>query len=97
MLSYTGEGVDYDSGPYTVTFPAGVISVPFDVPIIDDNILEDDEDFHLNIVSITTLLINRASASGQTQTTVTIMDDDSKSRCSVSWSSIKIVLPSNGD
>ncbi|XP_065905004.1 uncharacterized protein [Dysidea avara] len=75
-ISAIGEGVDYDSGPYTVTFPAGVISVPFDVPIIDDNILEDDEDFHLNIVSITTLLINRASASGQTQTTVTIMDDD---------------------
>ena len=49
VLLVTGGGVDYDSGPYTVTFPAGVTRVPFDVPINDDNVLEDDESFTLGI------------------------------------------------
>ena len=84
MLSHTGGGVDYDSGPYTVTFPAGQTRASFDVPINDDNILEDDESFHLSIVNITTLFISRISASGRTQTTIIIMDNDSKYRCTIS-------------
>ena len=44
-------GVDYDSGPYTVTFPAGVTSVSFNVTIFDDNMLENHEDFRLSISS----------------------------------------------
>jgi len=41
--------VDYNSGPYPVTFPAGVTSVTFDVPITDDSILEGSENFMLTI------------------------------------------------
>ena len=41
---------DYISGPYTVTFPAGVTIVPFDVLIYNDNILEENEKFSLTIV-----------------------------------------------
>jgi len=33
-------GIDYSSGPYMITIPAGVISVPFDAPITDDNLVE---------------------------------------------------------
>ena len=42
-------GVDYDSGPYNVTIPVGQTSVPFDVPITDDNVVEGDEMFSLLI------------------------------------------------
>ena len=32
--------MDYTSGPYTVTFPAGVTLITFSIPINDDQILE---------------------------------------------------------
>ena len=41
--------MDYTSGPYTVTFPAGQPIAIFNVPIIDDMILEGDENFMLTI------------------------------------------------
>ena len=69
-----GRGVDYTSGPYAVTFPAGVTMVAFDVPVTDDMIVEDNEDFNLIIVpgslpaDVTCGTPNRAS--------VTIVDND---------------------
>ena len=45
----TGGGVDYDSGPYDVTFSAGETSASLLLPIIDDNILEGVEDFTVTI------------------------------------------------
>jgi len=64
-VSYiTGGGVDYDSGPYNVTFPAGITRVQFDVPINDDMILEGDESFALTVSNATLVL--------------TIMDNESK-------------------
>ena len=42
-------GVDYDSGPYTVTFPAGQTRVSLNIPINDDGIVEDNEKFTLFI------------------------------------------------
>ena len=42
-------GVDYYSGPYNVTFPAGVTSVSFNISIYDDDVLEDNENFSLAI------------------------------------------------
>ena len=68
----TGGGVDYDSGPYTVTFTAGMTMASFNVPINDDDILEDDEDFTLTIWSGT--LPNRVTHLGSGQSTVTIVD-----------------------
>ncbi|XP_065885723.1 hemicentin-1-like isoform X3 [Dysidea avara] len=47
--SATGGGIDYDSGPYTVTFPAGGTRIPFDVPIYTDDIFKHDKDFTLTI------------------------------------------------
>ena len=46
-----GGGVDYTFGPYNVTFTAGVASVSFNITIINDNVLEDNETFLLTIVS----------------------------------------------
>ena len=50
-MHFTGD-VDYDSGLYTVTFPAGVTSVSFNVPIIDDEELEKREMFRIIIVRL---------------------------------------------
>ena len=66
--------MDYTSGPYTVTFPAGVTMITFDVPITDDLIFEVDENFIL-------ILNGTSLASGITceipgQATVTIVDNE---------------------
>ncbi|XP_065909619.1 uncharacterized protein [Dysidea avara] len=45
----TGEGTDYNFTPYNVTVPAGVTNVPFNIPIIDDDVLEDNKYLHLTI------------------------------------------------
>ena len=68
--------MDYESGPYTVTFPAGATMVPFNVSIIDDIILEKDENFTLTIdPSSVPTFVNVGSPA---QATVTIVDDDRK-------------------
>ena len=74
MLYLTGENDDYSSGPYTVTFLAGVTSVPFNVSITDDNVLEDDENFLLTID--TSSLPNNVTVDNPSQATVTIVDND---------------------
>ena len=72
----TGGGVDYNSGPYTVAFPAGDISASFNVPINDDNILEDDENFMVTIM--TGSLPVGVTRGNPGSATVNIMDDDCK-------------------
>jgi len=67
-------GVDYDSGPYTVTFTAGQTSASFDIPINDNNILETNEDFTITINSSS--LPNGVTRDIPGTATVTIMDDD---------------------
>ena len=69
-------GVDYVSGPYTVTFPAGVTKVSFNVDIIDDAILENNETFELSINSNT--LLDRVIINNPSKVTVTIVDNDGK-------------------
>ena len=65
--------MDYGSGPYIVTFPAGTTSVPFDVPINDDMILEGFEDFILTI-DPDSLPSTDFSVGDPGQATVTIVD-----------------------
>ena len=69
-------GDDYVSGPYTVTFPAGVIRVSFNVDIIDDAILESNETFELSINSNT--LPNHVNINNPSKIIVTIVDNDGK-------------------
>ena len=68
--------MDYTSGPYTVTFPAGVTMVAFDVPITDDMVLEVSENFMLTINE--TSLPDGITRGTPPEATVTIVDDDRK-------------------
>ena len=60
------------SGPYTVTFTAGVTTTSFVVSIFDDGVLEDDEDFKLEIGFTSIPVVDPFEA------VVTILDDDGK-------------------
>ena len=69
--------MDYTSGPYSVRFPAGVMSIPFSISIKfnDDNIFEDNENFTLTINSS---LPTGVMVGNPNQATVTIVDNDCK-------------------
>lgn len=69
-----GGGQDYNSGQYNVTFSVGVPSVSFAIPFIDDQILEQDELFTVEI----SLLPVNVIVGDIPQATVTIVNDDSK-------------------
>ncbi len=64
---------DYTSTTTTLTIPAGQTQVTVDIPIIDDNIDEPNEDFTVN-GTVTSGTTSNANASG----TVTIVNDDGK-------------------
>ena len=66
--------VDYDSGPYNVTFPAGSTNASFDIIINYDNVLEESEVFVISITSIT----NGHIVGTPAVATVTIIDITSK-------------------
>ena len=68
--------MDYGSGPYTVTFPAGMISASFDILIINDMISEGSEDFNITINPSS--LPTGVSVGSPDQATVIIGDDDGK-------------------
>ena len=72
----TGGGVDYDSGPFDITFPAGETIAVFNVTINDDNIVEGNENFTLSIDPSS--LPNGVTIGDPSQTTVILVDDDSK-------------------
>ena len=79
MIHYntiTGGGVDYDSGPYSVTIPAGNTNVSFDINITIDNLVEDDEEFYLSIDPSS--LSSNINTSSPYQTTVNIVNTNSK-------------------
>ena len=78
MVTYdvTGEGIDYNSGPYPVTIHAGETDVYFDFMINDDDILEGNETFNLTING--TSLPTQVIVGNPDQATVTIVDDDGK-------------------
>lgn len=67
---------DYQFGPYSVTFPAGTTIARLNIPILNDNILEGNENF--------TLIINSSSPpdnifiGDDDRVTVIIADDDCK-------------------
>jgi len=69
-----GNGIDYNSGVYDVTFSAGVTSSQLNIAITDDNILEPDESFTITIDQST--LPNGVMVVDPSEATVTIVDDD---------------------
>ena len=75
-MEYVGGGVDYNSGPYTVQFDAGVTRVLFDVMINNDNIFEENETFHFKFESSS--LPTGVAIGNYGQSTVIILENDSK-------------------
>ena len=67
--------MNYTSGSYSVTFPTGVTSVPFNIPISDDNIIEDNKTY---IFTINSSLPTGVMPGNPDQATVIIVDNDCK-------------------
>ena len=66
--------MDYTSGPYTVTFPAGQTTATFNISTNDDDILEEDQSFTLTINE--TSLPDNVTHGIFGEVTVTIVNDD---------------------
>ena len=66
--------MDYTSGPYTVTFSAGVTMVAFNIPITDDMILEGNED--LDLIIVPGSLPDDVTRGNPNRASVTIVDND---------------------
>ena len=66
---------DYISGPYNVTFPAGVTRVSFNIVLNDDGITEGREAFNL---TISEMLHPNVTFGSIHQAVVSIVDDASK-------------------
>ena len=75
-INVTGHGIDYASGPYDVILSAGTTTASFDVPIISDNILENDEEFILTINPSS--LPSNVNVGIFENSTITVVDDDGK-------------------
>ena len=71
-----GQGVDYGSGQYNVTIPAGSVNTSFDIPITDDNIFEQNEIFYLTIDQSSSL--NGVIIGSPNEAVVNIFDNDRK-------------------
>ena len=69
-------GDDYDSGPYTITIPAGMTSAALDVEIVDDNVIERNETFYVAI--LTRSLPNGVVVGSPGQAQVTILNNNGK-------------------
>ena len=78
ILTYnvTGGGMDYSSGPYPVTFPAGETVAYFNISIRDDHVLEGNEKFNVTINA--TSLPTQVIVSDPNQATVTVVDNEGK-------------------
>ena len=64
--------MDYSSGPYTVTFPAGQTRAKFYIPINNDSMFEGNGNFMLIIDSLS--LPNGIITGNPAEATVTIME-----------------------
>ena len=71
--------MDYISRSFTVQFNVGVTYVPITVPIINDNIMELNETFHLNINASS--LPSTITAMGPAMCTVIILENDCEYTC----------------
>ena len=70
----TDGGVDYDSGPYNVTFPAGQTITSFGVLINNDNTYKYSMIFNLTIIPDT--LPDNVARGNPFEARVTIVDDE---------------------
>ena len=66
-------GDDYNSGPYNITFSAGMTTSSLDIMINDDSLFEDNESFSLTIDSVP----SNITIGDPHEATVTIVDNES--------------------
>ena len=71
---YLGGNVDYESGPFIVTIPAGETRVSFSITIVTDSLFEQNEQFSVTIDSAS--LPNRTFVEPDCMLVVTILNDD---------------------
>ena len=76
MLTHNTGDIDYEQGPYMITFPANTTETLYDISITVDNILEVDEMFDITIDSC--LLPFDVFTGSIYQALVIILDDDRK-------------------
>ena len=76
MLLYSD--IDYDSGPYTVSFAAGITDTSFNILITDDSILEGNETFYLTIDPSSLRDDTNVDVGSLFQVRVIIVEDDCK-------------------
>lgn len=88
-ILYTG-GDDYVSGPFNVTIPAESINVSFNIPIINNDIYEDNKRFAVTIDPYT--LPSRIHLQHNCMLTVTIVDDDCKFGCTSNYIKKSMIL-----
>ena len=69
-------GQDFERRSGELSFPAGALRREVQVPIIDDDLAEEDETFELEIIEPEGALL----ASGRAKATATILDDDGNGR-----------------
>ena len=74
----TGQDEDYTSGPYSVTFTAGMTTALLSVPTNDDDIFEDSETFRLMIDSTSLPNDVTLGSSIRRSAIMTILDDEGK-------------------
>ena len=69
-------GDDYEPGPFSAIIPSGEINVPFNIPIIDDNIFEGNESFslYINLFSSPSTVLLQPDC----MLMITIVDNDGK-------------------
>ena len=66
---------DYESGPFSVTIPAGEITASFNISLVDDNIFEVNETFSL-IIDQSSLSCGVVLQPVDYIVMITIVDDD---------------------
>ena len=75
IVNYFIDGADYTGGMRVIDVPAGEMTQPFTVDIVDNDIVECDETFIVTITSVTTCGV---TIGNNNRSEVTITDDDSK-------------------
>ena len=71
-----GANIDYDPGPYTITFPPGRVNSLLTIPITDDIVLEENEIFNITVHVTSALILSRVTTGDLSQVTVNILDND---------------------
>ena len=82
VCTYVLGGIDYNSGPFNVTFSAGSTFAFLDIAIIDDGVLENDSEmFFVTVHPITEGLLMQISPTAEIP--VRIIDTTGKMICCI--------------